>query len=77
MLVAQLQSSGDNLRRRPKLLFDRARIAAMLGDRDAAIELLRESFARGLPYNAYLHTDAAFSAMHDYDPFMRLIAPKD
>ena len=64
----------------------RARIAALLGNRDHAIELAELAFAQGHarffdpgggPYDEPdIHADPAFLALHDYSPFARLLTPK-
>src|SRR6266700_3816094 len=47
----------------------RARIQALLGERDAAVALLRDAFARGYPHAHGLHIDLAFASLRDYPPF--------
>jgi tetratricopeptide (TPR) repeat protein len=59
------------------ILFARARIAAQLGKREAAVGLLRQALAHGHPFSVYLHTELAFAPLRGYPPFERLIAPKD
>lgn len=54
----------------------RARIAAALGRREQAVELLREAFARGLPYDADLHQAPEFQLLRSYAPFEALLRPK-
>ena len=63
--------------RRANLLYERARIAAMIGERDATVDLLRQAFASGFGYNIYLHTEPAFASVRSYAPFVRVIAPKE
>jgi TolB-like protein len=56
--------------------YPRAQIAALLGDRDRAVALLRDALAHGLPFTIYLHTDPAMSSLHGYPPFDALMVPK-
>ena len=55
----------------------RARIAAVLGDRDAAVAKLRDAFAEGREYDLWLHRDRDFETLRDYPPFAQLVKPKD
>ena len=54
----------------------RACIAALLGEREQAVALLRESLAQGGNYGAYLHNDVDLEPLRDYRPFQELIRPK-
>jgi tetratricopeptide (TPR) repeat protein len=54
----------------------RACIAALLGEREQAVALLRESFAQGSSYGAYLHNDVDLESLRDYKPFKELLRPK-
>ena len=53
----------------------RARIAALLGDKENAVRLLRESIAQGQTYWGII-TDIALGPLWDYKPFKELIKPK-
>jgi hypothetical protein len=55
----------------------RARIAAQLGDRDRAVDLLREAYSRGASYGLWLHNDPLLDDLRGYPPFERFIAPKE
>src|SRR5437016_13829729 len=55
----------------------RARIQALLGERDVAVTLLRDAFAQGYPHGHGLHVDLAFDALRDYAPFRELVKPKE
>ncbi len=57
--------------------YQRARIAAQLGQRDQAVQFLRVSFGEGRPYDLTLHTDQAFDPLHGYAPFELLLQPAD
>jgi len=73
---------SEELRRidRPYLFgeatYCRACIAAQLGEKGRAVELLRESFAQGKRYDLYLHRDIDLEPLHGYPPFEELIRPK-
>src|SRR5205809_2181269 len=47
----------------------RARIRALLGEREVAGGLLREAIAGGYPHGPRPHTDLAFASPRDYPPF--------
>jgi serine/threonine-protein kinase len=54
----------------------RARIAALLGNKEEAVQLLRESFDRGLEGKMFLHLDPDFESLLDFPPYRELIRPK-
>jgi tetratricopeptide (TPR) repeat protein/TolB-like protein len=56
----------------------RARIAAVLGDREQAMTLLQESFDWGAQWDRWpqLHSDIDFESLHDYEPFQEFLRPK-
>jgi hypothetical protein len=54
----------------------RASIAASLGKKDVAVELLRQAYSEGLPHGWWIHCDPNFEPLWDYPPFQELIAPK-
>ena len=54
----------------------RARIHALLGDRDQAVDLLRSTFWHAIPQESTPHTDLAFETLRDYPPFAELLKPK-
>jgi len=54
----------------------RARIAALLGDREQAVELLRQSFNEGNSLRLDLHRDIDFESLREYPPFQELMRPK-
>jgi len=66
--------------------YQRARIASLLGRKDEAVDLLRESISQGLlsvpgvtcqgGYVLALHRDMDFEPLADYPPFIDLLKPK-
>jgi class 3 adenylate cyclase/tetratricopeptide (TPR) repeat protein len=54
----------------------RARIAAILGEKENAVKLLREALAQGRMYHIHLHPVIDFEPLQDYPPFKELIKPK-
>lgn len=54
----------------------RACIAAVLGERHRAVDLLREGVARGAHYGPYLHSSPEFESLADYPPYVELLRPK-
>lgn len=64
----------------------RAKIAALLEDRDRAVGLLRDAISQGLMpldlthglgYTMWLHRDLEFESLRDYPPFQNLMRPAD
>jgi tetratricopeptide (TPR) repeat protein len=53
-----------------------ARIAAVLGERERAVNLLRNAFAEGLSYGIWLHLDVSFESLQDDPAFHELMRPK-
>ena len=54
----------------------RACIAAILGEKDQAVILLKDSFLRGYKYGLYLHENFDLESLWDYPPFKELLKPK-
>jgi uncharacterized protein YoaH (UPF0181 family) len=54
----------------------RAAIAAHLGEKERAAELLSEAFSKGYPYHVRLHSQLELEPIWDYPPFQELIRPK-
>jgi tetratricopeptide (TPR) repeat protein len=54
----------------------RARIAAVLNQRDEALALLREAFAQGQVFGVWLHADIAFEGLRGDPAFKELAEPK-
>ena len=55
----------------------RACIASLLGEREQAVELLRDTFAQGYAHGVYLHRDMDLEALREYPPFQELLWPKE
>ncbi len=60
----------------PTQLYWRASIAAHLGEKERAIELLKEAYANGLRHRVWYHIDVDLQPLWDYPPFQELIEPK-
>jgi hypothetical protein len=56
--------------------FWRARIAALLGEKERTVALLKEAFSQGRNYGVYLHRDIDLMPLWDYAPFKELLRPK-
>ena len=56
--------------------FWRARIAALLGDDEGAMTLIREAFAQGAKFSVRVHRDMDLAPLHDYPPFEELLRQK-
>ena len=56
--------------------YRRACIAAVLGDRPEAIDLLRKSLAEGKRFGLELHRDIDLERLWDYEPFKALLKPR-
>jgi tetratricopeptide (TPR) repeat protein len=54
----------------------RARIAALLGERDEAIDLLRRALGEGVGHGISLHVDMDLEPLRGYAPFEELMRPK-
>jgi tetratricopeptide (TPR) repeat protein len=54
----------------------RARIAAVLGEQDEAVALLRQSFEEGRPCCEWTHTDPDMRLLIGYAPYDRFVKPK-
>ena len=53
----------------------RARIAALLGEKELAVRLLREAHAQGLNFYGF-HNKMDFEPLNDYPPFVEFMKPK-
>ena len=54
----------------------RAQLAALLGQQDQAVELLRDAFARGLSMSTALHRQMDLESLRGFPPFDELMKPK-
>ena len=54
----------------------RARIAALLGDKEGAVQLLQEAIKQGIDYQYLYSYTQDFEALQDYPPFQQLMKPK-
>jgi tetratricopeptide (TPR) repeat protein/tRNA A-37 threonylcarbamoyl transferase component Bud32 len=54
----------------------RARIAALLGDKEQAVELLRQAFNEGAGYDISLHRDIDLESLRDNSEFQEFVRPK-
>ena len=59
-----------------QIFYWRACIASFLGEKDLAVELLREGYANGLGHTLEFHIDVDIEPLWDYPPFQELIEPK-
>lgn len=57
-------------------LFRQARIAAVLGDREEALSLLRAAVAAGWSFSVYVHADPDLEPLRGYAPFEEFMQPK-
>ncbi len=67
---------ADRHRAQGWAMYSRARMAALLGNREQAVALLRDAFERGLASRPYIHIDPDFESLRDYPPFQELLRPK-
>ena len=54
----------------------RACIAAILGDKEQAVALLKESFLQGSEFGMWVHKDFDLESLWDYPPFIEFLKPK-
>jgi tetratricopeptide (TPR) repeat protein len=54
----------------------RAKIAAILGDREQAVSFLREAYQKGQAFGLWLLHDMDLDSLRDYPPFEEWIRPK-
>jgi serine/threonine protein kinase len=56
--------------------YERACIAAILGDKEKAVALLKESFLQGSSFSINVHRDFDFESLWNYSPFTEFLKPK-
>jgi tetratricopeptide (TPR) repeat protein/TolB-like protein len=57
--------------------YQRARILAVLGDREGAMRALDAAYAQGQEWSgSVMHLEGAFASLRDYPPFVELMKPK-
>ncbi len=71
--LAQLESVGETS---GPALHHRALIAAGLGEKERAVDLLRQAFAAGFFFSPWLKSRAELDPLRDYPPFQELMRPK-
>ncbi len=59
-----------------KTSYQRALIAAALGDRELTYTLLQQAFSEGLSFEPFLHREFDIKAMEDYPPIREMLYPK-
>jgi hypothetical protein len=74
--LSSLSRLGPCQQSREWCTYYRARIEALLGNRDRAVQLLREAYAQGLAHSMRIHRDPDFEGLVGYPPFEELIRPK-
>jgi tetratricopeptide (TPR) repeat protein len=57
--------------------YSRARLAALRGDREQAVGLLRQAFDWGLRERMFLHLDPDFESLRNYSPYQELMRPRE
>ena len=61
---------------RGRATFARARLAALAGNREAAVALLRQAYDEGLLARRTSHIDPDFESLRDFPPYQQLTRPK-
>ncbi|MFC1661358.1 protein kinase [Gemmatimonadota bacterium] len=56
--------------------YQRACIAAILGDKERAVSLLRQAHEEGRAFTAWLHIDSDLDSLRGYPPFEEFMRPK-
>jgi tetratricopeptide (TPR) repeat protein len=61
-------------REKARSTYARARIAALLGDKEHAVALLRQAFDEGLGYRMFIHLDPDMESLRDQPGYRRLFS---
>jgi tetratricopeptide (TPR) repeat protein len=57
-------------------LMNAACIAAVRGEREQAVDLIREALAQGFSWDIWVHREPDFESLRDFAPFQELLRPK-
>lgn len=74
--LATLRSNLDGLSVGEWPMYE-AGVAALLGDKEKAVNWIAKGFRDGFRYRTYLHWFAAFEPLHGYSPFEAFLHPVD
>jgi tetratricopeptide (TPR) repeat protein/TolB-like protein len=76
--ISDALRAGENPRTERIRTADRARIAALLGDREGATRLLQQAIEQGygFGFGTWIHLDMDLEPLHDYPPYQELMRPK-
>jgi hypothetical protein len=76
--VARLLQLQAPQRDRPGYVtYLRAELAAALGERALAVDLLREALAHGVPYGLHIHQSRAFESLRADASFQQLVRQQE
>jgi hypothetical protein len=56
--------------------YERARIEALLGESERAVQLLRQAHDEGWPYSLDFHTEMDFEGLRGFGPFDEFVRPR-
>ena len=73
---ARVEELGDRPGAHGEAAYNRACLAAQLGDRDQALRFLRDAFAQGFPYGIHVHNDPDLEPLRDHSEFREIVRPK-
>jgi DNA-binding SARP family transcriptional activator len=75
--LRRLDSRAAGKPRTPEEIYERARIPALLGDRDEAVALFAMALREGFGGRRLAHLEPAFDGLRGYPPYEALIHPKE